>query len=762
MTLVFFVERSNNNPDFKNDSLDVYPSDPYLYRNEMLTNEKIRNLILLGPCQPGLLDEYNDFPSNLNNRKFQTYWYKQATNVRSWLIYSPRCNKLFCFPCWLFSKPETATVWANPLKGFCNFKKGLEKIRGHEESLAHREFQNKFIITKLRIFKNLTIINEQLRAQKNEVNKNRESIKRFLDIIIFLAKQNLPLRGHSEYGDNTNKGNFLELVNLIKKYDVTLAEHLSNSSKVSKYTSSTIQNELLNLISSEVLLKIVSEIKNARYYSLIVDSTLDITKKEQLSLSFRYINSRGYPEERFIKFIEMPSGSAETYFNIIISELKSLDISLQLCRGQAYDGASTMSGAISGLKTRIQEQVSEALYIHCCAHNLNLALVDSITSCAEIKLFFGTLEQVYVYITESFPRLKLFLELQNEIVQDKRKLTLKKLSVTRWASHKRAVDACYQNIVALEETCEKIISGEITNATPKQMAEASGILNTMKTLEFKFLLCFWKGVLSKIFALSNYLQKPDLNLNTTANLIITVQKDLQSLRNDETFSRFKAEALVLASQCDSTQDFAIKRKRRLKQFHDEIQTDYQHENVEQQFKITVFYVALDTFIQTLETRFKDFMEISQKFDCLLTDNLSATDENIKSIMDLVTFYKNDLTSSTVDEYKSFCTCMLEVKKENQLETEEILPFIISNDLECVYPNITNLYKMFYTLATNSAGAERSFSRLRNIKSYQRTTTGEQRLNDLALISIESDLAIDADFNKILDKMKSVKTRRLAL
>lgn len=57
----------------------------------------------------------------------------------------------------------------------------------------------------------------------------------------------------------------------------------------------------------------------------------------------------------------MPSGSAETYFNIITSELKSLGISLQLCRGQAYDGASTMSGDIAGLKTRIQEHVSEAL-----------------------------------------------------------------------------------------------------------------------------------------------------------------------------------------------------------------------------------------------------------------------------------------------------------------------------------------------------------------------------------------------------------------
>lgn len=758
---MLFLECASDNLDSKIDSLDVYPTDPYLYKNKILSNEKIRDLISLGPCQPGLFDEFRNFPPDTNNRKFQTYWYRHGTSVRSWLIYSPRCNKMFCFSCWLFSKIETATVWANPQKGFCNFKKGLEKIKLHEESHAHRELQNKFVITKLRILKNSTVINEQLRAQKNEVIKNRESLKRFLDIILFLAKQNLPLRGHLEYGDSNNKGNFLELVNLIKKYDVTLAEHLSNTSKVSKYTSPTIQNELLHFISTEVLTKIVSEIRNARYYSLIVDSTLDITKKEQLSLSFRYVNKRGYPEERFVKFIEMSSGSAKTYFNIIISELKLLDISLQLCRGQAYDGASTMSGAISGLKTRIQEHVPEALYVHCCAHNLNLALVDSVTSCAEIKLFFGTLEQIYVYITESFPRLKLFQTIQTEVVQDNTKLTLKKLSVTRWASHKRAVDSCFQNIVALEETCEKILSGEITNTTAKQMAEASGILNTIQTLEFKFLLCFWKGVLDRIFALSNYLQKSDLNVKTAANLVNAAQKDLISLRNDVTFSRFKTEALVLANKCHSSQHFSEKRKRTVKHFHDEIESDYQHENMEQKFKITVFYVALDTFIETLKTRFKDFIEVSQKFDCLLSENLEATDSNIKCIMDLVTFYKDDLTSHTVDEYKSFCSCMLQVKKENGLTTEEILPFIIANDLESVYPSMTNLYKIFYTLATNSAGAERSFSRLRKIKAYQRTTIGEQRLNDLALISIESECAMDVDFNIILDKMKCVKTRRLA-
>lgn len=54
-------------------------------------------------------------------------------------------------------------------------------------------------------------------------------------------------------------------------------------------------------------------------------------------------------------------------------------------------------------------------------------------------------------------------------------------------------------------------------------------------------MCFWKELLDNIFAVTNYLQKLDINVNTTANLINATQRDLVSLTNDDTFSHFKVE-----------------------------------------------------------------------------------------------------------------------------------------------------------------------------------------------------------------------------
>ena len=78
-----------------------------------------------------------------------------------------------------------------------------------------------------------------------------------------------------------------------------------------------------------------------------------------------------------------------------------MGLSITMCYGQSYDGAKTMSGGISGLQTKIRGVDPNALFTHCCAHNLNLILMDAVSSNLKTKLlFFGTLETVYTSFLE--------------------------------------------------------------------------------------------------------------------------------------------------------------------------------------------------------------------------------------------------------------------------------------------------------------------------------------------------------------------------
>ena len=76
-------------------------------------------------------------------------------------------------------------------------------------------------------------------------------------------------------------------------------------------------------------------------------------------------------------FLEVQRITGRVLGNAIISWLKAHDISPADMRGQCYDGASNMSGARSGVKAIVQEDAPKAMYYHCAAHRLNLAIVSA-------------------------------------------------------------------------------------------------------------------------------------------------------------------------------------------------------------------------------------------------------------------------------------------------------------------------------------------------------------------------------------------------
>ena len=62
----------------------------------------------------------------------------------------------------------------------------------------------------------------------------------------------------------------------------------------------------------------------------------------------------------------------------------------------------------------------------------------------------------------------------------------------------------------------------------------------------------------------------------------------------------------------------------------------------------------------------------------------------------------------------------------------------------VYPNLRKLLTIFATLPVTTASSERSFSTMRRLKTYLRSTMGEQRLTSLALLSVHQDRPVDKD------------------
>ncbi|KAF0702366.1 zinc finger MYM-type protein 1-like, partial [Aphis craccivora] len=71
--------------------------------------------------------------------------------------------------------------------------------------------------------------------------------------------------------------------------------------------------------------------------------------------------------------------------------------------------------------------------------------------------------------------------------------------------------------------------------------------------------------------------------------------------------------------------------------------------------------------------------------------------------------------------------------------------------EDVYPNLYKLLQVAFTIPVSSATCERSFSSMRRLKTWQRTTMTQERFLNLSIINIERDLTNSLETKTIIDK-----------
>lgn len=326
--------------------------------------------------------------------------------LRSWMVYSPSKSSLFCFCCKLFGTVTDFSSSFNSENGFNKWWKLNPKLEEHESSAVHIRCFTEWKNLEIGILRGETIDKAAQEAIRNEEKKWRDLLSRLLDIIRFLAKQNLALRGHREYDDDSggNRGNFLELVQLLGKYDPVLREHLTKVKLGKKnaisYTSPLLQNEFINLLGDQVRKKILRQVIEAKYFCIIFDSTSDISHKDQISLVLRYVKIDGSNVsviESFVDFIETKGKTAEMLTQLIVDKIQADGLDIQNCRGQAYDNAAVMAGVHSGVQTRLKEINPNAQFVPCTNHSLNLAGFHAASVSVESVTFFGTLEKVFVF-----------------------------------------------------------------------------------------------------------------------------------------------------------------------------------------------------------------------------------------------------------------------------------------------------------------------------------------------------------------------------
>ena len=146
-----------------------------------------------------------------------------------------------------------------------------------------------------------------------------------------------------------NVGNFRALMVLLSRNNDIVRQKLTFGPKKATWLGHDIQNSLVSLLANRVRTMIKKEVQSAHFYTIMADETKDISKSEQLSLVLRYLYN-GITHERFISFTKCDELNCEAIFSYIMTGLRDIDVDISNCVSQCYDGASVMSGCITGVR----------------------------------------------------------------------------------------------------------------------------------------------------------------------------------------------------------------------------------------------------------------------------------------------------------------------------------------------------------------------------------------------------------------------------
>jgi len=116
----------------------------------------------------------------------------------------------------------------------------------------------------------------------------------------------------------------------------------------------------------------------------------------------------------------------------------SCGINCDFLYGQGYDGASNMSVQFQGVQAQIRSKYPKALYVHCAAHSLNLA-VSTASNIKPVRNCLGIIEKLYVFFNTPKRNAVLLSAIENGNTDQKVK-TLKRLCATRWVQRYDSVN----------------------------------------------------------------------------------------------------------------------------------------------------------------------------------------------------------------------------------------------------------------------------------------------------------------------------------
>lgn len=338
---------------------------------------------------------------------------------------------------------------------------------------------------------------------------------------------------------------------------------------------------------------------------------------------------------------------------------------------------------------------------------------------------------------------------------------------TRWVERIVGLGVFYDLFEGILSTFEEMSANVTGSINSDTVSKAVSHRNALERFEFLIALVITKNVFEMTMEVTQLLQARTNDMFKTMMLIESLKDEFTSIRNnvDQRHGNWFADAESLATRLNITVGVPRLAKRQINR------PNYSHSDVSDYFKKAITIPLLDHVISELNDRFDHSLTPYHGLVVISSRLLFLVKSEQKDppkfswkdqFQTFVNFYRNDFPnpSAISNELDIWVRYWQKVEKDDAKSVPNSIEATLKSfpHSENVFTNIQVMLRILATIPMTSCECERSFSAMRRLKNYSRSTMTENRLNGLALMHIHLGIKIDKE--NIINRFASKGPRKL--
>lgn len=443
---------------------------------------------------------------------------------------------------------------------------------------------------------------------------------------------------------------------------------------------------------------------NSVAFSILADETADIGGKEQMSLCVRFANDKGLIKEEFLGFTALQEFDAKSLAHSILEKCSKLGLNMAKIVGQGYDGCSVMAGKEAGVQAIIKRLHPRAAFFHCASHKLNLVIND-LNAVPAIRNSIGSIKTAIKFFRDSPKRRALVPNIPL-------------LCETRWTAKYQSIRFFKENFVQI---FEKICDISECGKSGREAYQLMTALSTSTFLVSLVIIAYYAAMLEPIAQMLQSVQLDILKANEHVQAILSVIR-LHRTNACNYFSEIFSEVDTVAKKLNL--ELRVPRTCGRQKYR----SNFDDKTVEDYFRHSIFIPYLDSLISSLECRFSSENKMHFNLFLLCPDQMTTISRTVyrQKIAEVGQFFD-------IDNLEAEALTWYDLWQLKPPGDERNIESILRNT--DFFPSIKKALLIALALPVSTSTPERTFSTLRRVKTWLRSTMCEDRLSGLCMLSV---------------------------